>query len=117
MEKRETLIKGGETDTEWIGGFLEKKKHTDSGEEKREQREGRKKKERKNRKHARRLKKERERRKRKGEHVKNREKKREKAEKIDSLVLLSTLNLKLRSKKLLERRLSFLKNAGMICKV
>jgi len=69
MEKRETLIKRGETDTDW--GVLDKK-HTDSGEEKRKQREGRKKRERKNGKHPQRLKKERERRKRKGEHVKNR---------------------------------------------
>ena len=88
------------------------KKHTDFGEEKREQREN-KEKEEKNRKHAQRLKKERERRKRKGKYVKNREKR----EKIDYPVLLSTLSLKLRSKKLLERRLSFLKNADMICKV
>jgi len=42
--------------------------------------------------------------------MKKKRKKREKVEKIDSPVLLSTLSLKLRSNKLLERRLSFLKN-------
>jgi len=36
MEKRETLIKGGEMDTEGIGEVFLEKKHTDSGEEKRE---------------------------------------------------------------------------------
>jgi len=46
-EKRETLIKGGETDTEGIGVFW--KKSTRILERKREQREGRKKRERKKR--------------------------------------------------------------------
>jgi len=43
---------------------------------------------------------------------KKRKKEREsrEVEKIDSLVLLSTLSLKLRNKELLEKRLSFLKN-------
>jgi len=85
MEKRETLIKGGETDTEGIGVFwkkstriLERKIENKEKEEKREKE--------KNGKHARRLKKERERRKRKGEHVKNREKREKKQRR---LILLS----------------------------
>jgi len=41
------------------------------------------------------------------------ERERREEEKIDSSVLLSTPSLKLRSKELLERRLSFLKNIHM----